>query len=306
MIAPRVVAATAVILLLVAAAPAAAGPPFAVGLRIVRLVDPTRTIRLPDGRREPRTLITYVRYPALGRSSANDLDGAPAARAAGPFPLVVFGHGYAVTPAPYAHLLRAWARAGYVVAAPVFPLGNARAPGRPDESDLVNQPADLSLVITRMLAPGAGPLSGLVDPARIAVAGHSDGGETALAVAYDRRFVDTRVRAALILAGAEIPGGSALSFPHGSPPLLAIQGSADRVNPPSFTDAFYRVASRPKFLLTLPGAGHLPPYTAEEPQLGIVERVTTAFLDRYLKDGSLGRLVAAAAAPGLALLESKP
>ena len=40
--------------------------PFAVGMRVMRFVDPTRTILLPSGRREPRALVTYVRYPALG------------------------------------------------------------------------------------------------------------------------------------------------------------------------------------------------------------------------------------------------
>ena len=45
---------------------------------------------------------------------------APAAREFGPFPLIVFGHGFDVTPSVYARLLQAWTRAGYVVASPVF------------------------------------------------------------------------------------------------------------------------------------------------------------------------------------------
>ena len=83
-------------------------PAFAVGLRVFHFVDHTRTIRLPGGRREARPLVTYVRYPALGAATGNDLLDAPTARSAGPFPLVVFGHGYRVTPATYARLLRAW------------------------------------------------------------------------------------------------------------------------------------------------------------------------------------------------------
>ena len=65
---------------------------------------------------------------------------------------MIFGHGFAVTPGPYAPLLDAWARAGYVVPAPIFPLGNANAPGGPNESDIVNQPRDMSFVISQMLA----------------------------------------------------------------------------------------------------------------------------------------------------------
>ena len=268
---------------------------FAVGLRVLRLVDPSRTIRLAHGRSEPRTLTTWVRYPALGASSGTDLRNAPAAAAQGPFPLVVFGHGFAVTPALYARLLQSWARAGYVVAAPEFPLESAHAPGGPDESDLINQPRDMSYVISRLLASNglaSGPLANLIDPAHIAVAGQSDGGETALAVADSRRFRDPRVGAAVILSGAEMSGVGGYGFAPGGPPLLAIQGTADTINQPRFTYAFFRAAQRPKYLLRLLGAEHLPPYTREQPQLAIVERVTAAFFDGYLKRSeALRRLV---------------
>ena len=289
---------------------ARAKPPpsaFAVGLRLLRLVDTSRTVDLANGGREPRTLTVYVRYPTIGAPSGTDLTGAPPARAYGPFPLVVFGHGFALTPASYSRMLQSWARAGYVVAAPVFPLENANAPNGPDESDLANQPADVRFVISRLLASSgasSSTLAGLIDPARIAVAGHSDGGDTALAVAYDPRFRDPRVRAAIILSGAEIPDVGPFGFPREGPPLLAVQGTADTVNPPSATNAFFEAAPRPKYLLSLLGAEHVAPYSVQQPQLTIVERVTLAFLDGYLKSrpGALEKLPSLGNVPDTASL----
>lgn len=278
-------------------APRRAQLPYAIARQTIRLVDRSRRIQLPGGASEPRTLLTEVRYPAAST---------PQAVTPHPFPLIVFGHGYTLSPAPYSALLDAWTRAGYVVAAPVFPLENGNAPGGPNEADLVNQPADVSFVISNLLmrsASSRGVWRGLIDPRKIAVAGHSDGGETALAVAYDRFYRDRRVDAAVILSGAKIPGAGGFNFAPGSPPLLATQGTADTINPPSFTFDFYNVARPPKYLLQLLGANHLGPYT-QQPQLGIVERVTIAFLDRYLKRRAV-HLDALGNVPGLATLSEQ-
>lgn len=281
--------------------------PFAVGKIVITFTDSTRHVALPGRRRVPRRLQTVIRYPALGDPSQVDVRDAPSALVDGPFPLIVFAHGFDATPDTYARLLRAWAQAGYVVAAPAFPLTNAKALGGANESDLVNQPKDMSVVISRMLArngAGYGVLSQLINPSEIAVAGHSDGGSTALAVAYNRHYVDHRIRAAAILSGAEIPGVFGYSFPAPSPPLLAAQGTADRSNAPASTNRYFRVAPRPKFLLSLLGAGHGPPYIGEQPQLSIVEQVTTAFFDAYLKDvsGALSRMWSARNVPRVATL----
>jgi predicted dienelactone hydrolase len=262
---------------------------------VITLVDPSRTVAFPGQAPQPRSLVTIVRYPV----------------GPGTFPLIVFGHGFAVTPDIYAGLLEAWARAGYVVAAPVFPLGNANAPGGPNENDLVNQPRDVSFVITRLLALSAGgqrPFAGLIDPTRVAVSGQSDGGDTALTAAYNSQYRDPRIRAAAILSGMEIPGVGGYDFPAPSPPLLATQGLADTINPPPATYAFFNIARPPKYLLTLPGAAHLGPYTDEEPQLRVVEQVTIDFFDAYLKGihGALARMRAAGNVSGLASLQATP
>jgi dienelactone hydrolase len=286
-------------------------PPFAVGLRVVTFTDSSRTVQYPGQAPQPRRLVTIIRYPARGPSSRTDVANAAPRRAGGPFPLVIFGHGFAVTPGIYAPLLRAWARAGYVVAAPLFPLGNQNAPGGPNENDLINQPGDMSFLISELLrADGVrgGFFDGLIDPHRIAVSGQSDGGDTALSAAYDSRFLDRRIRAAVILSGAEIPGAGGYDFPAPSPPLLATQGTADTINPPGLTYTFFDAAPSPKYLLTLPGASHLGPYTDEQPQLSIVERVTVAFMNRYLTGDrrALGQMVSAGNVAGVASIQSDP
>jgi dienelactone hydrolase len=184
-------------------------------------------------------------------------------------------------------LLDTWARAGYVVAAPVFPVGNTNAPGGPDERDIVNQPGDMSFVVSRLTA-STSPLRGLVDPKRIAFAGQSDGAETAFAASFDGRYLDRRVDAAVILSGAAFPG---FTGPARSPPLLAVQGTSDPINSPSNTAAYYRLMHRPKYLLWLLGATHLPPYTTRDRWAAVVDRATTAFLDRYLRGAPLRPLV---------------
>jgi fermentation-respiration switch protein FrsA (DUF1100 family) len=197
---------------------------------------------------------------------------------------VVFAHGFDVTPGRYTALLRYWASAGFVVAAPLFPRTNPHAPGGPDEADVVNQPADISFVISHLLtldADASSPLHALIDAGRIAVAGHSDGAETALAVTDARHLRDTRVRAGVVMSGAEMSGIGGYAF-TGGPPLLAIQGTADTFNEPRFTYAYFNAARPPKYLLKLLGATHLAPYTSQRPQLELVERATTAFLAAYL------------------------
>lgn len=227
-----------------------------------------------------RVLPTFVRYPVIPASVAA---GGPLAR--GLFPLLVFAPGYLQCDNSYGSLLNSWASAGYVVAAVEFPRTNCHL-RNPDEADLVNQPGDVSFVISQMTAMSdqrRGVLSGLINPAQIAVAGQSDGGDTVVAVAANTCCADHRVKAALILSGAEWPPLGGSWFPRGTPPILFVQGDADTINPPAASLQMYRAdRAGPRFYLDLFGAAHLPPYEGDQPPEPIVARVTTAFLDRYV------------------------
>ena len=154
----------------------------------------------------------------------------------------------------------------------------------------------MSFVITRLLdtsASSESPLHGMIERTRIAVAGQSDGAETAFATAYERPWRDRRVRAAVILSGAEL-GSHVPLVPH-TAPLLAVQGTADRINPPVYTLDLFHAIAHPKFLLLLRHARHLGPYTRPGPRLAAVEQVSIAFLNHYLRAGRLGAIKRAAA-----------
>lgn len=281
----RVLAALAVALTACAAATATASP---IHMRTFRFVDRSRRAAYSNGTSGPRVLVTEVRYPASGR---------------GPFPLIVFAHGFAVTPDDYSGMLDAWAAAGYVVAAPEFPVERADAPGGPARSDLDNEPGDISFLISR-LTDAASPVRALVDPAKIAVAGQSDGGVAALAVAYDVRHRDRRIDAAAILSGAA-PLGFA-GAPAGAPPLLAMQGTADAINPPALTTYYFRRMRRPKFLEWLEGAPHREQYSKRDRWSPVVRATTIAFFDHYLRGTPLRAFLTSAARPGIARIVSDP
>jgi predicted dienelactone hydrolase len=146
-------------------------------------------------------LPTLILYPARAPGGP----GATPVSAAGPFPLVVFSHGWGMHGLLYGNLLRPWAAAGFVVSAPTFPLTSIGAPGGGVIGEYVNQPADVSFVVTQMLRRDRGDgLGGLVNRHRIAAVGHSLGAVTTLALASNRCCRDTRIRAAVAIAGEDL------------------------------------------------------------------------------------------------------
>jgi pimeloyl-ACP methyl ester carboxylesterase len=229
-----------------------------------------------------RVLHVTVQLPVLSRTQAASRP------AGGTFPLVVFAPGYLQCGGAYRDLLRQWASAGYVVAAVDFPRTNCRTV-KPFEPDLSNQPADMAFVIRRLLALSGqrrGPLSGMISDTKIAVAGHSDGGDTVAAMAAASCCEDHEIRAAIVLAGAKPPanwlplGNSWFAGP--TPPMLFVQATGDTCNPPWASVQLYKAdETGTRYYLQLLGANHLIPYEGHGAPESIVARVTLAFLDRY-------------------------
>jgi len=241
-------------------APAASAvAPHAVGVVTETFVDDSRPTpaHLGIAGLPNRTLITTVWYPAEGTPRTVPVPGATGDRPGGPYPLIVFGHGLGGTPQYYEAVLSRWAAAGYVVAAPLFPLTHAGTPGGLDQDDQFNQPADLRFVITSMLAAatGSGPLHGLVSPSEIGVSGQSDGAVTTLAF-LNSCCMDARVRAVEVISGdpEAYPNGQYRS--SGDPPTLIAHGTLDPLLPFNQMVSFFNMLTGPKAFLSMVGADH--------------------------------------------------
>lgn len=276
------------VVLAATAPPAAAGAPstaptYGVGVIHLTLVDHSRRTQA-NGKapaRPSRTLDTTVFYP-LNPTTGTSPDTAHA-----PYPLIVFAHGFGTSPdlSDYTGILERWASAGFVVAAPLFPLTRSDAPGGPDLADYVHQPGDMSFVVTRLLAMSArrgNTLSGMVDPSEIGAAGHSLGGVTTLGLVTNSCCRDARIKAAIIMSGDQITFPSGHTDWAAAPPLLFVHGNADPVVP--YTASLYAFdhAQAPKGLLTVIGGDHSSPVDPGTAAFPSIVAVTTAFFEHYL------------------------
>jgi dienelactone hydrolase len=287
----------------------------AVGTRTDAYVDTSRPTP-PNGGAPgapTRTMPTTIWYPATGPATAAPAAGAPPDVAQGPFPLVVFAHGFAVVPATYAALLARWASAGYVVVAPAIPLLNGDAPGGASHGDYAqNNVTDLDFVLGQALQHAAtpgDPLAGLIDPSRVAVTGHSDGEVLAYDLGFEPCCHDPRVKAVIAMAG-NLGNAGVLPAATGVP-ILHVMEDHDQYDPYPASIAFDRAnLQAPKEMLTLVSAVHLPPYSdPTDPHFNVVVAATVDFLDATLKgrpDGLAALQALVAGAPTLATLEGSP
>ncbi len=254
-----------------------------------------------------RTLPYVVLYPAAapaGDGGTGAPDAAPSAD--GPFPVVMWSHGMGSAGTERNDTLARWASAGYVVVAPTFPL-SSRAP---DASDLLNQPGDVAFVLEEIRAASAtagDPLDGLVRRDCVALAGHSMGGGTTVAAAYDPRTASIGPRAIVDIAGL-LPTEAGGSTIDRMPPLpaLVVHGTGDRT-------VAYRVAEQavaafhgPTWFLTFPDGGHSDVFTP--PRGAELDRAVVSFLDAQLKASPQGldALPGEVRSSGLATLQVLP
>ena len=131
---------------------------FGVGLATATWTDPHGTTEnFYEGTTTAgRVLEVEILYPTLAAKARAVKPWAAPAYRYGPYPVIVFAHGYAVDPNTYRALLVSWVAAGYVVVAPFFPDTSLAAVeaqhGVDTEYDIFNQPGDVAFVVSQLVA----------------------------------------------------------------------------------------------------------------------------------------------------------
>ena len=234
-------------------------------------------------------------------------------------PIVVFSHGYGLSMNSYDPLVDFWAAHGFVVLQPTHL--DSRTLGLPPEDPRTAliwrlRVEDLTRVLDQLdvLEAAVPGLDGRLDRSRIAIAGHSWGGQTASMLLGARvldsdglpgeDMSDSRIKAGVLLSttgtgGAELTPFAAENFPFMNPsfadmttPALVVAGDHDQSalsvrGPDWFTDPYF-LSPSPKSLLTLFGAEHslggisgylVTETTDENPdRVAAVQRLTWAYL----------------------------
>ncbi len=244
-----------------------------------------------------RPLPTRVWYPATGAvpSAPRPVDGA--APMPGRYPLIMFSHGLTSSPEDFAALLSRWAQAGFVVAAPTFPR-TAYGVANFDPGDIANQPADVRHVLDQLLALGADPLAAVIDPGRLAAAGHSGGGITTVGLFSAER--DQRLKAGVVIAGTDF---RATPFSGPAAGMLFVHGRNDTTVTYGAGHTVFKAVPWSRAMLSITEGGHVIEATSFEP----ITQTTTEFWRWALYGDAAARtrIPAAAAVGGAATLENE-
>jgi dienelactone hydrolase len=252
--------------------------PYAVGITTLDLGDriayvfyPADPSRLGEGTR----MTSYDAadaFPASFRSLVPSqlvptiaIDATRAAPVAtdGPFPVVLYSHGFGSYP-EYSSLhliqLASW---GFVVAAPDHLERDIAAVAAGTAADGTTDVRDLRATLARLRTENeSGPFRDALDLDHVAAEGHSSGGAAAARIAYDpgiTTFIgqapDVPVSTSPDASATDIAAALATQAPPAKPSMLLV-GERDSAVPPAGVEAEYSWLAGPKWLAVIGRAGH--------------------------------------------------
>ncbi len=219
--------------------------PAGIGVRHITLTDESRAIKASMGfaGSTVRRIDVTLWYPAETRPGDSAENAAPAKGP--PAPLIIYSHGTYGRADNAMHLVNHLVRAGYIVAAPDYPLSSRAAYTKisgADPTDVVNQVKDLHFIIDKLLADGT--VSPLFDHDRIATMGHSLGAVTSYFASFAGGVRDPRIKATVLL-GAGDPVQAALSANMGLTYTWNAAASVPVLFMSAEHDVFARITGRP-------------------------------------------------------------
>ena len=141
----------------------------------------------------------------------------------------------------------------------------------------------------------------------LALAGHSLGGATTLAAAFDPCCDELDPSAVIDIAGVAVNLTPGASFTEADPrPVLIVHGAQDATVPLSHSEQAYAELPGPRWFLTFPGGNHNSMFGP--PEVEVMTEAVVAFLDAQLKGSSaeLDDLPALVDASGIATLQVAP
>jgi hypothetical protein len=215
---------------------------FSVGHTTITFNDPARTGGFGSGGGNGRQIQTEIYYPSTSSGTNTPFVN-------GEFPIIVFGHGFAMTWDAYSNIWDHFVPRGYIMA---FVRTESSLFPSPSHNDFG---LDLKLVAEKMLTlPNSNALFQNHVYPKVGLMGHSMGGGASFLAANS----NGNIHALIGLAPAETTPSAIAASPNVLVPSIVFSGSSDGVTPPDqhHIPLFNGIASNCKTFVSITGGGH--------------------------------------------------